>query len=174
MSNKVKIIISISFFVCFGALAIAWANGNPDDIIKVGDQMPDFVVQSESGTVSASELEGKTVLINFFATWCPPCVKELPLLQNEVWMEHKENDQFVLLVVGREQTIDELKKFATDRKLDLPFYSDAERAMYKVFANQTIPRNYIINKSGKVIYSSTGYSRDEFDKMKAILKEALQ
>ncbi|MCU4154457.1 TlpA family protein disulfide reductase [Carboxylicivirga sp. A043] len=172
MKSKLRILLLVVAVMTAGVL-VAWASGNEADKIKVGDVAPDFTVMTPDGEVSTADLKGKVVLINFFATWCPPCVKELPVLEKEVWKQFKDNEDFVLLVVGREHNPEELKKFAEDKGLDLPFCPDEERKVFSQFATQSIPRNYIINKGGKIVYASVGYSHQEFEHMIDVLKRQL-
>jgi len=67
--------------------------------IKTGQAIPDFAIKSEEGMVRSSDLKGKVVLINFFATWCKPCMLELPHLQKEVWEKYKDDKRFSLLII---------------------------------------------------------------------------
>jgi len=142
--------------------------------IKKGDAIPVFTLQGHESVLSSEDLKGKVVLVNFFATWCPPCVKELPHLQKEVWEKYKDHKDFVLLVIGREHSAEELEKFGKDRKLDLPFYPDPEREVYSQFAANTIPRNYLIDKNGKVVYASSGFNTDDFEALKILLANQLK
>lgn len=91
----------------FAFIARAQSDG---DIIKVGDQMPVFTIVSDNGAkMSSATLKGKVVLVNFFATWCPPCQKELADVQQKLWPKYKDNKNFQLLVIGREHTDAELE-----------------------------------------------------------------
>ncbi len=155
----------------FGGLK-TFAQENPDNV-NVGDAVPSFKLEKSSGGIASNELKGKVVLINFFATWCPSCVKELPQLQDKVWNKYKDNSNFELLVVGREHTEQELAKFTKD-KYTMPFYPDEGRKTYQLFAENTIPRNYIIDKDGKIVYILTGYSEDDFNEMLKVLDRLLK
>ena len=142
------------------------------DIIKVGDKMPVFSFQTESGSVSSNTLKGKVVMINFFATWCPPCRKELPHVQEKVWDKYKDHPDFKLMIIGREHTVDEVKKFASD-KYSMPFFPDVNRKIFALFADNTIPRNYIINRKGEVVYAASGFSDESFDELLMVLAKLL-
>ncbi|MCG8580775.1 MAG: TlpA family protein disulfide reductase [Bacteroidales bacterium] len=172
MKSKLRTLLLL-IAVLSAASLVAWVGTDEADVVKVGDVAPEFTVITPDGNVSTADLKGKVVLINFFATWCPPCVKELPVLEKEVWKPFKDNDDFVLLVIGREHTPEELKKFASDKGLDLPFCPDEGREIFSQFARQSIPRNYIINKGGKIVYASKGYSHKEFEHMIDVLKRQL-
>ncbi len=172
MKNTLKLVLAFAVLVA-GVASIAWSGKEEVDRVKVGDQVPVYSIESEKGKVTAESLKGKVVLINFFATWCPPCVKELPHLEKEVWLPLKDNKDFQLLVVGREHTQEEINKFAEQKGLSLPFYADVKREMFGLFAAQNIPRNYIVDRNGKVIYSSTGYNEEDFKSMIEILKSEL-
>jgi len=169
-----KIILVVFICLLVGVFTITGARADESEKIKKGDAIPVFRLQGPESVLSSEDLKGKVVLVNFFATWCPPCVKELPHLQKDVWEKYRDHKDFVLLVVGREHSIEELEKFRETRKLDLPFYPDPERKVYSQFAANTIPRNYVIGKDGKVIYASTGFNADDFDELKTLLAEQLK
>lgn len=136
-------------------------------IVKEGEAAPDFSYETEPGkTQMLSELKGKVVWINFFATWCGPCRKELPHLQKDVYDKYIENDDFVLIILGREHSWEEVNKFKEEQKFSMPFYPDPKREIFAMFAQQNIPRNFIIDKEGKVALSSVGFNEEDFEKIK--------
>ncbi len=142
--------------------------------IKENQPLPKFTVQTENGILKSTDLKGKIVVINFFATWCAPCMMELPHLQKEVWERYKDNKKFALMVIGREHSQDEIAAFKTKKGFTLPIYPDKDRSVYKLFAKESIPRTYIIDKKGNVIYSSVGFNEDEFKTMVDKLDELLK
>jgi peroxiredoxin len=166
-------LLSGIFLILMAGVLVAWANTDESDKVKVGEVAPSFTILTPDGEVTSESLKGKVVLLNFFATWCPPCLKELPVLQEKVWEKYKDNKDFVLLVVGREHSIGDLEKFAKEKGFDLPFCPDENREIFGQFASQSIPRNYIINKGGKIVYASKGFSPAEFDHMISVLGEHL-
>ncbi|WP_099463139.1 MULTISPECIES: TlpA family protein disulfide reductase [Parabacteroides] len=145
------------------------------ELVKVGDSMPAFTIISDDGTkLPSSSLKGKVILVNFFATWCPPCQKELAEIQKTLWPEYKDNDKFKLLVIGREHTDADLQKYNEKKGFDFPLYPDKNRAIFSAFANSLIPRSYLIGKNGKVIYATSGYTEEEFSELMEKINEALK
>lgn len=143
--------------------------------VHPGSPAPDFKTTSIDGkTTTLSELKGKVVWVNFFATWCGPCRKELPHLQNEVYLPLKNNPNFELLVIGREHRLNELAKFKQEQNLDLPFYADPNRKIFDLYASQNIPRNFIINRDGTIYRASLGFTEKEFDELVTQLKTLLK
>ena len=69
--------------------------------------------------------------------------------------------------------MDEVKAFKIANKYEFPVFADPERAIYNLFAKQYIPRNYIIDKNGVVVYTSQGYSEEEFQQMLNILDKLI-
>ncbi len=165
---KILVIVALLFVVVQTEIL----SQNEASLVKTGDVMPEFKLESAKGIIHSADLKGKVVLINFFATWCPPCKKELPYIEKRIWAKHKENPDFKLLIVGRNHTQKEMDKFKGD-KFGLPFYPDKDRGMYSKFALSTIPRNYIVGKSGKIIYSSLGFSLKDFEEMIIVLEKEL-
>ncbi len=155
------------------AMLCGAAMAQSGDRAYIGQHIPVFAIKTKTTLITRDSLKGKVCLINFFATWCPPCMQELPVLQKEVWEHYKDNKAFRLLVVGRDHTEEELDSFKKTRGYTLPIYPDKSQGAYAQFAAKYIPRTYLINADGQIVYTSTGYTRYEFDKLLARLRELL-
>lgn len=148
---------------------------NSVEKVKIGDTMPQFTLNSDVyGQVTPSDLKGKVVLISLFATWCGPCQKELAEVQSTLYPKYKDNKNFRLLVIGREHTDADLTKYNARKKFTFPLYPDPKREVFSLFADQSIPRAYLFGKDGKLIYTSTGYAPEEFQKLMDTIEEALK
>lgn len=151
------------------------AQNEKGDITKKGDQMPDFKLTSKiNGNVDSQNLKGKVVLINIFATWCPPCQLELADIKKTLWPKFKEEEKFVMLTVGREHTDEELVKYNEKKQFAFPLYPDPKREFTSKFATVSIPRTYLVDKNGVVIYASKGYSEEEFKKLMLLIEEEIK
>lgn len=143
-------------------------------VLNQGDAMPDFKIESSvNGKVNAADLKGKVVLVSLFATWCGPCQKELAEVEKVLWPKYKNNKDFVLLVIGREHSDEDLKKYNERKKFTFPLYPDPKREVYSLFADKTIPRAFLFGKDSKLIYSSVGYTAEEFQKLMETIEKAL-
>jgi thiol-disulfide isomerase/thioredoxin len=144
-------------------------------LVKPGTPAPDFSFEVKPGqTKKLSDLKGKIVLVNFFATWCGPCRQELPILQKEVFEKYKSNKDFELLIFGREHNWKTVDSFKIANNFTMNFYPDMGRKIFSVYAGQNIPRNFIIDKTGKVVYTSVGYEKKEFAVLEKKLEELLK
>lgn len=156
-----KKIILLTFFAVLAF--IGNAQNEKGDIVKVGDKMPAFTILSDNGEqLTSGSLKGKVVLVNFFATWCPPCQKELAEIEKTLWPRYKDNKNFVLLVIGREHSDADLKTYNEKKGFTFPLYPDKNRKIYGAFAENLIPRSYLVDKNGKVIFATAGYTDAEF------------
>ena len=124
---------------------------------SVGESAPDFTVAKFDGTqVGLSDLRGKAVVLNFFATWCVPCKYELPHLQ-ELWEDWGENDDFAMLVIGRDESPETVAAFQSERGYTFPMAVDPDGSTYRKFADEGIPRTYLVSHDGKILYQSIGF-----------------
>lgn len=143
--------------------------------VKIGDTAPGFTYTDANGNkVTLSALKGKTILLSFWATWCGYCRKEMPLLQSKVWDKFKDNPNFVLLAIARGEDMEKVKSFSKKYGYTIPYLSDPTREIYDKYAKSIIPRNYIIDATGKVVYTSSGFNETEFDEMVKFLESRLK
>lgn len=113
------------------------------------------------------------MLINFWATWCPPCKAELPLLQKNIYDKIKDNN-FAVLCISRGEKDDVVKKFIQQNKYTFPVYLDPETKTYNLFASKYIPRNFVVGKDGNVKWTSTGFREEEFNEMIRLIEKELK
>ena len=143
--------------------------------LKKGDTMPKFeLTSSVYGDIKPADLKGKVVLINLFATWCGPCQTELAEVQKTLWPKYKDNKDFVMLVIGREHTDEQLQKYNERKQFTFPLYPDPKREVFSLFAEKYIPRAYLFDQEGKLIYASVGYSEEEFQILMDTIESALR
>jgi len=143
-------------------------------LVNVDDTMPAFTIISDNGQkISSDNFKGKVILITLFATWCPPCQQELAEIENVLWPQYKDNDDFVLLVIGREHSDADLAKYNEKKGFTFPLYPDKSREIYNAFATQFIPRSYLIGKDGKVVFKTQGFAEKDFKRLLRTIDNAL-
>ncbi len=109
---------------------------------------------AEGNNVSLSDFKGKVVLINNWATWCPPCVAEMPSL-HRLYNEYKNQDQVVFLFVAHDKP-EKVKAFLSKNKMqELPVYFMLNNPPSQLSSN-SIPTTFIINKEGEIVVRKTG------------------
>lgn len=121
------------------------------------DVAPDFTLQTLSGqTVSLADFKGKVVLINFWATWCPPCVREIPRL---VRISEKYEDQG-LVVLGVNTTFQDdptkIAQFVRDQDISYRVLLDSEGDASQKYPARLMPTTYLIDHTGKVVHTKVG------------------
>lgn len=121
----------------------------------------DISFQGEDGkTVSLNALKGKVVFINFWATWCPPCIHEMPSI-NELKQSFNENDNIVFLMVDVDNKMEKSSAFMQENNYDLPVYVPASEIPSN-YLGGAIPTTVILDKRGEMVGRMEG-GRDYSD-----------
>ena len=143
-------------------------------IAKAGTVAPDFTVTMFDGsTQTLSALKGKVVLVNFWATWCPPCREELKRVEADI-IERFKDAPFVFIPISRGEERQTVADFREKMGYTFPMGLDPERKIYDLYASNFIPRNFLINQEGQVVMASVGYEVEEFDELIAMIEELVK
>ena len=127
-----------------------------------GAEAPDFTVEMIDGSkVALSELRGKVVLLNFWATWCPPFREELSHVQQQV-IDRFAGEEFVFLPISRGEERAAVEAFRAKTGYAFPMGLDTDETIYKRYATRFIPRNFLIDRTGRVVKATVGYDDEEF------------
>lgn len=142
--------------------AVADSNGY---IVYEGMPCPDFSVQLADGrTVRMSDLRGKVVMLQFTASWCGVCRKEMPHIESEIWQRHKNDPNFVLIGIDRDEPLDKVKKFAKSTGITYPLALDPGAKIFSLFSltESGVTRNVLIDRNGIIIHRTRLYNPTEF------------
>ena len=143
-------------------------------LVKAGDTAPDFTAEMLDGEkITLSPLRGKVVLLNFWATWCPPCREELTRVQRDI-VDRFAGRDFVFLPVSRGETRSEVEEFRRRTGYGFAMGLDPEQRIYDRYATNYIPRNFLIGKDGKVVEATIGYEPEEFDALIRTIEQTLE
>jgi peroxiredoxin len=133
---------------------------------------PDFSLKTQSGDpLSLTDQRGKVVMINFWASWCPPCLKEMPLL-DEIYNTHKDNG-FTLLGINIEQDTTEAKRLIKELDLSFPILFDPNNQVGKQYNVRAMPTTVVVDQTGTVRFVNHGYRPGDEEKYEAQVRELI-
>lgn len=137
-------------------------------VVFDGDEAPDFTVKLTDGrTVRLSDLRGKVVMLQFTASWCGVCRKEMPHIEKEIWLRHKDNPDFVLIGIDRDEPLAKVVAFAKSTGITYPLGLDPGANIYAKYAlrNSGITRNVLIGRNGRIVKRTRLFNQDEFSSL---------
>lgn len=178
-------LLAILFFIAVSNSAVSQLTEIPQQkipeeygfIVEIGQQIPEIELNLTDGTtVKTSDLKGKVVMLQFTASWCGVCRKEMPHIEKDIWQKHKNNKDFALFGVDMDEPLKKVKKFARKMKITYPLALDPAAEIFYTFAAKGagITRNVIINKNGKIVYMTRLFKQDEFDEMVDVIEFLLK
>ena len=143
------------------ALAIGLLFGGPASAADVGQQAPEFTAPALDGgkSLSLAAYRGKVVYLDFWASWCPPCLTSLPLL--EELRQQFPSDQFQILAVNVDQDPEKARKFLERTKVGYPSATDPKGRIPESFGIQTMPTSFLIDRSGVIRYVHHGFRKGD-------------
>lgn len=135
-----------------------------------GRLAPQFSVKDRSGQLhSLNDFRGKVVLVNFWATWCPPCIEEMPSMDS--LQKTLDQEKFSIIAISVDDSWDSVDTFIKSSDLDLNIYSDFEGKVAKLYGTHKVPETYILNKEGIVVRKILGEIDWTSPKVLSYLKE---
>jgi peroxiredoxin len=155
---------------------IAPASDDRGYIVKVGDQAPDFVIEYLDGkTTKLSDLKGKMVMLQFTASWCAVCRKEMPYIEKDIWNKHQANPNFALIGNDLKEDKETTAKFAETMKVTYPLTLDTDGSRFALYTGPKagVTRNIIIDKEGKIVMLTRLFEMEEFNAMARFIDDYL-
>ena len=137
-------------------------------IIRVGQTVPDIKwTQTDGKTVSIKDLRGKVVMLQFTASWCGVCRKEMPFIERDIWQKHKDNKDFYLVGIDRDEPKATVEAFAKQTGVTYPLALDPGADLFAKFAlrESGITRNVLVDRDGKIVMTTRLYNEKEFQKL---------
>ena len=163
--------LNLFFFCLLAMIALA---GNAQEkqadvngyIVKVGEQAPDFTLSS---------LRGKVVMLQFTASWCGVCRKEMPFIEKDIWQKHKDNKNFYLMGIDRDEPLEKVIAFGKATKVTYPLALDPGADVFALYAQRQagITRNVLIDRDGKIVMLTRLYNPEEFQRLVEKIDEML-
>lgn len=176
-----KIILLLVLGLSFsGAMAQTVQKEIPADygyLVKIGQQVPDFQMTTTDGkTIKIADLKGKVIMLQFTASWCGVCRKEMPHIETDIWNKYKNDKNFALFGIDLDEPVEKVKEFAKQIPVTYPLVLDPKGGIFYQFAEKGagVTRNVIIDKTGKIVYMTRLYKEEEFAEMKSVIAGLLK
>lgn len=144
---------------------------------KIGDIVPDFTLTLSNGKkVSSKEWRGKVVMLQFTASWCGICRKEIPFIQRDIWAKYRRNDDFLLFGVDRDEPVEKVKQYQKEMNISYPLAVDQDADVFGLFADKRagVTRNVVIDRKGKIVFMTRLFKENEFKEMVKIISLLLK
>lgn len=167
-----KIILNILVFtaLCMAAQGQAkvYENGY---LVKIGDKAPDFTINEAGGkSYKLSDLKGKVVMLQFTASWCSVCRKEMPFIEKDIWQAKKASG-LQIIGVDRDEPLDKVLAFKKEMSITYPLALDPGADIFGLYAQKEsgVTRNVILDRTGKIIFITRLFDEKEFNEMKKVI-----
>ncbi len=146
-------------------------------IVRIGEIAPDFTITLTDGKqVTLSSLRGKVVMLQFTASWCGVCRKEMPFIEKDIWLKHKDNADFALIGIDRDEPLEKVLAFAKSTGVTYPLGLDPGADIFAKYAlrDAGITRNVLIDREGKIVKLTRLYNEEELASLVQQINEMLK
>jgi len=126
-----------------------------------------LLVDQEGNKESFTAFKGKVVFVNFWATWCPPCIAEMPDI-NQLYAE-MHGDDIAFVLISLDDDFQKAKEFVRKKEFDFPIYQLAS-PLPKVYESSAIPTTYVISPKGEIVVNRSGMAKYNTEKFKSYLR----
>jgi len=143
----------LGVLVALAVFAAVFFGERGEDPVGRGRTAPDFVLPALSGTASVSlrDLRGKVVLLNFWATWCKPCLDEMPAMERLYTTLKGEGEPFELLAISVDEDRAEVEQFRERLKLSFPILLDPKKRTARTYQTYKFPETLLLDAEGIVV-----------------------
>ena len=166
----------IFLFICSLSL---FSQENRGYIINVGDKAPSFQLNDNISFIEKNK--GKVIMLQFTASWCSVCIKEMPFIEKEIWQKHKQNDDFVLIALTKDSDLrpqreKEIKLMREKTGATFPIITDYNSEIFELFAEEKagVTRSILIDQNGEIAFLTRLFDHDEFNNMKTMIRKLLK
>lgn len=139
----------------------------PENPEKLSNIDKSFLVYNDSETIPFQNFDNEVIVINYWATWCPPCIAEMPNFQN-VYNDYKDNVVFLFLTTDSDAQTD---KFLNKHEYNLPVYNYDK--LPSPLNHNSIPTSFVLNRKGEIVFSHTGAYKWDSDSFREFLDELI-
>jgi peroxiredoxin len=154
-TRKTDRLLQLLMSAALALLVVVLWDAMRNKVIGVGDTAPDFSIATSNGkTVARDSFDGKLLMINFWASWCAPCVQETPLL--EALHRAGKDGGLTLLAISVDKNQKSYENFVRRHRVTFLTAHDPEQKINDMFGTYRYPESYIIDKSGKVLLKKVG------------------
>lgn len=179
MRNTIVLLLLIIFFLHAPGISLA-----EQSLPKLGHQLnklsnpfdaPDFRLEDmDENLYSLKDFQGKVLLINFWATWCPPCRREMPSMER-LYQKMKDNDDFTVIAINQFESPDHVFAYMADLGTDpsFPILFDRESRISEAYKVAGLPTTYLVDKKGKVRYRAIGGREFDHPEVEKLILELM-
>jgi thiol-disulfide isomerase/thioredoxin len=158
---RVRSILTIATAVALAVVGTIWIRSLEPPVSPTGSlaflsAAPELPIVARDGRkIDLAREKGKFIIVHFWATWCPPCVEEIPAL-SRFWDKYGKRDDLVLYVISVDKDWKTIDSFAAKNPNNLPMYRDPDAKTAERFGSSQYPETYIANRAGRVLFRVQG------------------
>ncbi|MBT6277305.1 MAG: redoxin domain-containing protein [Chromatiales bacterium] len=162
------LILSLALFISHGS--VVQAAGTTLKQLAQPVAAPAFSLLSAEGqTYTLKQFRGRVLVVNFWATWCPPCVKEMPALER-AW-QHLRPHGVELVAIDFGDDANVVKAFAADTNLSLPLLLDPQGTEAQRWGMRGLPATYVLDRDGQIVFTAQGERQWDHEDMLGIIRQ---